>query len=298
MTRPAVVVAAGLALAFVGITILKTRDIRDDPAGPPSRAAPADRERVELFWTTYRTATSHRIAGRTAAAAEAYARALELNERHEDALYYLGNMRFALGEFSEAERAWRRLAEVNPQSSRAHSRLGDLYSCLDKGAPADLGAARAAFERALEINQEETGPLLRLGQVALLVNDMATAHYYLDAVIGSNEESVEAHYLKGYLAWGSGENDLASTMLAAAVRYAQTTSPGDSTPREGDTRAGSAPLTDARTTCQGMQAYVDELATSDVGASSPRVVRQYRRFDTFVKGARRRFGPTIAKPSS
>ena len=73
-------------------------------AGGPGRP---DRQRVLAFWEAIRSATTHRIAGRIAEAAADYQRAVELDPRHEDALYYIGNMRFELGEYARAGE-WRK----------------------------------------------------------------------------------------------------------------------------------------------------------------------------------------------
>ncbi|MFQ5932967.1 MAG: tetratricopeptide repeat protein, partial [Nitrospiraceae bacterium] len=167
-----------LLLLFLGITLLKNRSPGDDILDVTRVAAPAERARIQRFWELYRQATGHRIAGRTRQAVETYAGALELNTEHEDALYYLGNVYFDLGEFADAETAWKRLVDVNPTSARAHSQLGNLYLCFDYEELVDLEAAEAEFQRALDIYKEDTGPLLRLGEIALIRGDVAQARYY------------------------------------------------------------------------------------------------------------------------
>ncbi|MFQ6047170.1 MAG: tetratricopeptide repeat protein, partial [Gemmatimonadales bacterium] len=107
----------------------------------------SERVRIREFWQTYRGATAQRIAGRREEAAAEYRRALELNPRHEDALYYYANMQLELGAFEEAEGALRRLVEVNPVSARAHSRLGILYSCPETGDLFNVPAAEREFLR-------------------------------------------------------------------------------------------------------------------------------------------------------
>ncbi len=223
-------------------------------ASTPIAADSTNRDRVLRFWELYRQATARRVGGRTREAADDYARALELNPRHEDVLYYLGNMRFELGEYEAAEDAWRRLIAVNPSSARAHSRLGDLYMCPDLESFFDLDAAEAEFERAHEINREETGPPLRLGQIALLRGDLDAALGHLDAVIGSNYSSVEAHYLKGYIAWKRGDERQAEESLAQAASFARPKEAAAGAPsgasQEGDTRSGAAPLARSGARCE------------------------------------------------
>lgn len=270
MKRPAVVLAAGALLLFAAITVFKVR-VREDEAGRartsadelgragpcssalagarPCSSPPQSAERIREFWEVYREATASRVAGDPSRAAVSYQRALVLNPQHEDALYYLGNMYLELGRFEEAAAAWERLVRVNPNSSRAHARLGDLYFCPEPGAPVDLARAELEYRRALEINQEETGPLLRLGEIQLVRGRLGEALRLLDAVIGANAGSVEAHALKGYVAWRQGDTSAAFVLFAQAVDLARPREPAG-LPGEGDTRRGRAPLA-ARAPCGG-----------------------------------------------
>ena len=133
-----------------------------------------------------------------------YRKAISLNNSHEDALYYLGNMYFDLGELEAAEQIWRRLAEVNPNSARAHSQLGTIYLMIENGNMFNLDAAEAEFQRAFAINKEVTAPVLRLGQIALIRGNFSESQRLFNAVIGSNTRSVEAHFLTGYIDWKRG----------------------------------------------------------------------------------------------
>ena len=218
-----------------------------EAAGAPDSGA--GRQAVLEFWTLYRAATTARVDGRIAEARDAYSKALALNPRHEDVLYYLGNMDLELGSFADAETAWRRLVEVNPGSARAHSRLGDIYACPDSGAPWDLGRAQREFARAAELNREETGPLLRLGEVALLRGDLSAAQTQFDAVIVTHPRSLDAQFLKGYVAWRRGQQSLAAAQLRAAVALAQAPQTVQAVPAEGDTKQGTAPLVAHRARC-------------------------------------------------
>ncbi len=204
---------------------------------------------IREFWTRYREATAARAAGRLDAARDAYRQARALDPRHEDVLYYLGNMELELENYGEAERAWQQLAQVNPASARAHSSLGDLYACPDSGAPWNLARAAREFARAAELNREETGPLLRLGEVAVLRGDWSRAVRYFDAVIGSHSRSVEAHFLKGYVAWKRGQHDVARAQYRAAETLAHGAQPVQPAPAEGDTKHGTAPLGSRATRC-------------------------------------------------
>jgi tetratricopeptide (TPR) repeat protein len=246
----------------------------------------AARAGIREFWTIYRGATGDRMAGRIGAARDAYRRALELNPRHEDALYYLGNMGLELGRYDEAHAAWTRLVQLNPGSARAHSRLGDLYSCMDPGAPRDLAKAEAEFRRALELNREETGPLLRLGEVALMRGNLAGAVSRLDAVIGSHSRSVEAHFLKGYVAWKQAQPESAAALFRKAVALARPAQPVQHLPGEGDTKRGLAPALARTSRCRVFEAQIQKLSGVDSLGLSTQMNELYQQLDGRLAQAR------------
>jgi tetratricopeptide (TPR) repeat protein len=212
---------------------------------------------IAKFWSLYRDATAARIAGRFTDARASYRNALALNPRHEDVRYYLGNVELELGNFRAAEVEWRELVSINPSSARAHSRLGDLYACPDTGALWDLARAQAEYARAAALNREETGPLVRLGEVALLRGDRKTASDQFGAVMVTHPRSVEAHYLKGYVAWKDGDKAAAAALYQQAQALASAPQPVPQAPSEGDTKQGTTPLVVHPARCR---LFGDELA--------------------------------------
>ncbi len=257
----------------------------------PAKTAPVtDREQVLRFWELYREATDHRVAGRTREAVSTYERALELKDDHEDALYHLGNMYVAMGEYAAAEQAWQRLVEVSRSSARAHSRLGDLYRCPELDEFFDLDAAEAEFRRALDINREDFGPVLQLGQVALLRGEIPKALGYFDAVLGSNESNADAHFFRGYIEWKGGEIQRGSESFARAVNLARPVEPADGMSREGDTRAGSSPLVVSPSICPGLRAHTDDLRSVEPSEAEAEAEPSYRRLDRFLVDVRRKLG--------
>jgi Flp pilus assembly protein TadD len=252
----------------------------------PSDASADERERVRRFWQLYRQATDLRIAGRTADAAEAYSRALALNAEHQDALYYQGSVEFDLGHLGEAERAWRRLVAVDPSNARGHSQLGVLYSCVGQPGLLHLDSAIAEFTRAHEINREESGPLLHLGEIALLQGDLAQARSLFDKVAASNVSGVEAPFYLGYLTWKAGAPDRAAQLLAVAAARAQPTRQVRAVPGEGDTRAGTGPMVTSTVRCQPMRPVLGDFAKLDSAAAAGRAAPIYRGLDALLEGAR------------
>lgn len=260
MQRRALLAVSLVGLGVVGLVLWAGRLERPiEDARPADSAAVLVQERVRRFWELYRGATAARVAGEIEKAVALYHAAIELNRTHEDALYYLGNLQFGLDRFADAEWAWRRLAEVNPVSSRAHAQLGMLYACRAHPEGFDAAAARAEFRRALEINQEETGPLLRLGELALLAGDQGSARQQLSAVVRTNPRSAEAYFLLGYIAWADSQRREAAAWLQEATRAARPLEAVAAVPGEGDTRSG-IPLERRASPCPSLVPDVAILA--------------------------------------
>lgn len=278
MTRPVAVLTAVALLLFGTVALLKVRAQGDGAGTGNARVGTAQEARIREFWEVYRRATELRVAGDASRAAESYARALSLNPEHEDGLYYLGNMYLELGRYREAEAEWEHLALVNPASSRAHSRLGDLHFCGAPGTPLDLVRAEAEFRRAHEINREETGPLLRLAEIALVRGDLGLARRFLDAVIGANAGSTEAHFLKGYAAWRGGDTSQASALFAKALELARPAKPAEGVPGEGDTKRGGSALVAPRMKCGIFQPEITDVRAPPAGSEVTSPMRaQYQR---------------------
>lgn len=266
------------------------RDVRTElPANQrivatEGRPAADDRARVQRFWRLYREATAQRAAGRTQLAAESYARALELNPDHEDVLYYYGSMRMSLGDFDGAVRAWRHLLAVNASSARTHSRLGTLYLCPDSGAPFQLDSAEEHLRRAHEINKEENGPVLRLGEVALVRGDFTAARRHFATVLATHATSTAAHFYSGYLAW----RDNNPAIALEEFRKAMSASVGPSRAAvvgEGDTKRGSTPRPVSEPRCNQLRALAERPRGADLRRD---MARRYRELDSLLSATRRR----------
>ncbi len=202
---------------------------------PATRGAPdAERERVLRFWDRLSAATSARIAHDCAKARDLYREALALDPRHEDCLYYLGQCQRELGQPSEAREAFLRLAEVNPASARGHLALGALLASPDPGEPMDLPEAEKHLRRAHEINGEETGSMVRLGEVLILEGRAGEARRWLESALRTNPKSVEAAFLLGYLTWESGDGKVARRLAQQAREAATTQAPVKGVLNEGD----------------------------------------------------------------
>jgi tetratricopeptide (TPR) repeat protein len=239
---------------------------------------------VRDFWKLYREATLLRVARVTLRASDTYARALQLNPRHEDVLYYYGSMRLALGDFAGAARAWNTLTAVNPSSARAHSELGSLYLCLDPGAPFQLDSAQRHLERAHEINKEETGPLLRLGEVALLRGDLDDAKRDFQKVLVTHAGDVGARFYAGYVEWRKGNTALAQQQFALSVAGASKGATVAQPSNEGDTkRGGGAALAAENQRCGELHTLAKQLRTADPKRD---MVTRYRELNSMLSSRR------------
>jgi tetratricopeptide (TPR) repeat protein len=277
MKKSFILSIASLLALFAIITLIKMRSVSEDSSRDESGKTSAEKERIVKFWEVYRQATALRIEGKVEEAVAAYREALALDDKHEDALYYLGSLCLELGEFDEAEKNWKRLIAVNPHSARAHARLGDLYLCAEREEYFNLAAAEAEFKRAQEINKEESGLPLRLGEVALLRGDLAQAKHYFDTVLGVHPKSAEAHFLKGYLAWQRNDVREASAWFAKAVEHARVAPPPiHGVMGEGDTKTGRVLGAQRRSPCAlPLQSYSAGLAELSDASRGQEMIARY-----------------------
>lgn len=256
------------------------------PGGPPP--SPADTLRVDTagvraFWRQYRAATRARLDGRLDEAVVAYEAALEFDDRHEDALYYLGNVEMERGANDRAAAAWRRLLAVNPNSARAYHQLGNLSFCRGGADGPDLDRAEGYYRKALALNKEETAPVLRLGEIALFRGDLAAAADHLSDVLATHPRSREAVLFRGYVAWRQGDAAQARRLFARLGADDPAPAP---VAGEGDTRHAGA-LTAEAAGCPLLAPAFDGLAAGDSAEA------RYRRVDAFLA----RMRPARSHPS-
>ena len=206
-----------------------------------------EKERIVRFWELHREAGRRRVAGDIQEAIDLYEAALRLDSTHEDALYYLANAYLETDRPRPAAQALDRLIKAHPESARGLNRRGELRLCYDE-AQLDTQAAAADFERALAINQEETGPMLRLAQVALLKGEPDNARQWLEAIIGTHASSIEAHFLLGLIDWRSGNTEAAQTRFEL-IGGLMADTPSDPVIGEGDRKKGAAIQPGEQQTC-------------------------------------------------
>ncbi|MCP5051967.1 MAG: tetratricopeptide repeat protein, partial [bacterium] len=176
-----------------------------------------ERQRITLFWERQRAAVQAlKVEKNIDKAISLFKEALDLDPVHEDSLNYLGQAQVMKGELRGAIAAYERLTRVNSSSHRGFRQLGFLLARTARRAE-ELSTAEVALERAFEINSEETGVLILLGEVDLMQGELEKARERLEQVCSSNPRSVTGLFLLGYIAWKKGESLQSRTFLTRAM---------------------------------------------------------------------------------
>jgi len=241
----------------------------------------AARDSVRAFWQHYREATRLRQTGEFEPAAVAYTRALEQNSSHSDALYYLGNVSYELGEWEMADAAWTRLIAVDANSIRAHAQLGHISLCRPEIPSFDIDAARSAFESANRLIPGETGLVIRLAEIAILTDDFDEATELLIGVLGSDDVNLEALYLRAFIAWREGHTSEGIRELNDALQRLDE-APAAPIPGEGDTKTGSGPALARGARCPLFDSFVDSLSSLGAPVAPASAVRQFEIFQSRI----------------
>jgi tetratricopeptide (TPR) repeat protein len=227
-----------ILITFILITILKHQSSQNIEKKDPGRHLTVEKEKMHLFWKIYRKANQQRIAGKLDSAATGYKNALLYDDKHEDALYYLGNVCIDLGEHENAERYWKKLIKINPKSARAYFQLGNLYLNYIDENYFNINKAAECFKQVLKINNEESGSIYLVGQIELIRGNYSKAHQIFEAVSGSNYNNLDASFFYSYIDWKMGNTDLAISGLTRAVKQANTPQTDEIFSSEGDTKLG------------------------------------------------------------
>ena len=204
-------VVAILVLAFVAITIVKYGVNSSDNS---SATDFVKSDSIQQFWTYYNTATDFRLQGKIDSAIKNYQEALSINQKHEDALYYIGNMFMNSDNYNQAQSSWEKLVKINPQSERAYIQLGNLYFCINHAGYFHPEKSKLFFELAANLNKETLSPNLKLGEIALFQNKSNVAFSIFDKLSMMDQKNAEIYFIIGYLNWKSGNELKAIKNLA------------------------------------------------------------------------------------
>ncbi len=181
---------------------------RLEPGGMPRlvKAELEGRERQLRFWEAHHEGMNLlKQSAAAAAAARKFRQALAFDPQHEDARYYLASALAASGDTAGALGELAILARQNPMSQRAFGRRAFLRAAEARSRSSLMEALRDA-ERAHAINPEETGALLLLGEIELLLGRNQQARRHLERVVQANARSEPAHFGLAWLAWRRGDH--------------------------------------------------------------------------------------------
>ncbi len=103
-------------------------------------------------------------------------------------LYEEGNRHLQRGASQEAEAALRQALAIDPDYADAHSKLGVVFAERE-----DRPAARAQFERALQLNDRHSSALTNLGNLAFLEGDLSEAERYHRLAISYDPDNPVPH---------------------------------------------------------------------------------------------------------
>lgn len=229
---------SGKTATFANLSAGKSYLLVEGEAAP--RVLPDRRAQVLAFWDAYSRARAAFGKGDLDASAAAYGEALKIDPRHEDCLYALANIQLTRNEWQPARNQLEALLAINPRSQRAHGTLGDIYADPRSRPIQDLKAARTHYEAAGDVNHEETGWIVRLGEVALASGDEAVARKRFESVLMTNPRSFPALYLLGFLLYRHGDRARAQKLFDSAFEsLGPQAHPG---PGEGDVRKAEKAL--------------------------------------------------------
>ncbi|NOX60707.1 MAG: tetratricopeptide repeat protein [Chloroflexi bacterium] len=111
-----------------------------------------------------------------------------------DAYFQLGNAYARQGRLSDAQEAYEKALNINPNHAATLSNLGVVLYQLGK-----LNEAKAQFEKALQVNPNDAPTHYLLGATLLQMNDLAGAEKSFQKALELDPVLPEAHFGMGML---------------------------------------------------------------------------------------------------
>ena len=123
-------------------------------------------------------------------AKEILLKTLQFNKKYRGIYLQLGLIAEREGEHSEAISHFEKELEIDSESVTAYQRLGDLYSSYS----ADFGRAKAALEKALELQPNHVSTLLNYASTLYYLDQLGAATEQFEIVIQLNPKNLTANY--------------------------------------------------------------------------------------------------------
>lgn len=280
---------AVLALALLTACAEDQPPANPDGTGTSGRTLDeAEKDAIRGFWKAFRDAEALRRAGRWEDALPVYRQALDHDPHHDGVLYHMANCLIELGRFAQALVPLEELVQNHPLSQRGHVQIGLIRSSPEAGDVFDLAAAEVALERAVEINQEETGTLLRLAAVKLVSGDPERAIELYALANQSNFRAVEGYYVRAFLAWKEGDLESAAMLMEQAIEQSGKPLVVAGVPGEGDTREDAVLPPSTMDDKRLIRAFWDGLAERRPGAHQ--LETEFAGLDDWLDQLRQRVG--------
>lgn len=164
---------------------------------------------------TFEQALQHHQAGRLAEAERAYRRILQQEPDHSDALHLLGVVALQTGSLEPALQLVQRAVALRPDAAFYRTNLGQVLERLGRD-----DEARAAYEAAIELDPHDAEPLNNLGHLLVRRDRLSEAEACCRAAIELNPDYAEPHTNLGNVLKERGELDdaIASYRRAIALR--------------------------------------------------------------------------------
>jgi tetratricopeptide (TPR) repeat protein len=147
-----------------------------------------DREREIRFNALFAQAADHMAARRWPAAAAAWQLLLRLDPERAEVWDGLGSVAHHTDRHTEAERLFRRAAELRPENANYHDHLGVALRALGR-----FDEAVAQYEKALEIQPERASTLNNLGNALLEAGQAESAAEMLRRAVALAPGSASFH---------------------------------------------------------------------------------------------------------
>jgi len=125
-------------------------------------------------WILFNLGEVHRRFGNKEEARGCFARAVQLNPKHGEALNNLAGMLLDVGQFAEAMETIEQLLKVQPRSAQAYVNLG--HACRVGGA---IEAATSSYKNALVLDSKCKQALSELASLSVNTGDFQRAESYL-----------------------------------------------------------------------------------------------------------------------
>lgn len=143
-----------------------------------------------------------------------YRKALEINPRHEKALYRLAKHYQEAGDLKSALILYQQLVQVNPKNIDAYLNMGIIYN-----ASGEVSRAKMFYHKTIGLDKNNAGAYFNLGYLYESAGDLKEALNYYEKAVENDAQMAEVYYNMGnvYAALGQTPEAIASYLKTVAV---------------------------------------------------------------------------------